>query len=107
MSTLQTVIAGIYEIDSMDDLNRVWDAAKDRQKSLRARDAAVAASSIKVGDKVRLKDISPKFLCGAVVEVTKIDGKTISVKPNNETHWRASERLSHGGRVPASCVEPA
>lgn len=107
MSNLQTVVAGIYEIDSLDDMERVWDAAKARQKELRDRASAVNAASIKVGDKVRLRDISPKYLNGNVVEVTRIDGKTIGVKSIDETGFQARNRLGHAARVPASCVEPA
>ena len=107
MSNLQTVVAGIYEIDSLDDMERVWDAAKARQKELRDRASRINAASIKVGDKVRLRDISPKYLNGAIVEVTKIEGKKVGVKPIEETNFQARNRLGMGGRVPAACVEPA
>ena len=105
MSNLQTVIAGIYDLNDLNDLKKVFDAASDRQKSLRKRDAAVAVSTLAVGDQVKLRDISPKYLNGATVEVTGINGSTIHVKKiDGVTDPKSAMRIGNYGRVPASCV---
>jgi hypothetical protein len=69
------VLDFILDHASEEEIDRIWQAAQTRQKSLRSRAAAV----ITVGQEVRLTGISPKYHEGLTGTVTKINGKHAAI----------------------------
>lgn len=52
-----------------DELDEIYQAIRDRESVVRKKDAKVMMHKVEVGDKVRLKDLTPKRINGKVVEV--------------------------------------
>jgi hypothetical protein len=86
-----------------DALQSLEDAIKSRHKIVRNQSAAKNVLSIKVGDEVTLKGLSPKYLNGALVTVIgKSDNKFVVQVPISTSmrKWSGSTPT-----VPAACVE--
>ena len=84
------------------DLDLLETACRQRRKLLRGATAAVTMATIKIGDTVRIKDISPKYLIGATAKVT---GKR---QTKLEIQFEKSHRRYRAGIaivIPSSCVE--
>ena len=73
--TFEDVLDYILDGATDEEIDRVWDAARTRQKVLRAK----AAALVSVGTRVTLVDISPKYMAGLTGEVTQIVGNRASV----------------------------
>ena len=70
MATLQDTIGFIATEASESDIERIFDAARQRSRALRQ----IAAAAVSVGSTVKVTDISPKYLGGLTGTVTSIRG---------------------------------
>lgn len=103
---LADVVHAILDGKFDDNLKGLADAIHERRKDVRKREGQMNAVLLKVGDRVTLKGLSPKYLNGTVVEVTEIHKTRASIKAiDGETSLKAAHRLIGGARVPLSCVE--
>ena len=73
--TMAEVIDYILDHADSADIDRVYEAAKMRHKTLQAK----AASAVRIGMTIRLNGISPKYLNGMTGEVVSIDRQRASV----------------------------
>jgi hypothetical protein len=96
------VIAAIDTMDS-DDLGLVLDAYKARMKYVREASSRQAAATIKVGDKIRLSGLRPKYLNGLTGVVVSRNGDKFSVAFDDESKW-ASGRYGDQVTVPAATL---
>lgn len=79
-SEIDSICARIQD-GSMDDaIERIRDAIRDRNAALDDLRAYIAETSIKVGDKVKLVNVSPSKAEGTICTVTKRVGRKIYVK---------------------------
>ena len=101
-------------IDGEHDANlaEIFAAIRDRQQIVRTINDSKALATIKVGDKVVLKGLSPKYLNGAECEVVAgpktSRSKRISVKlldPKTCNYKAAARFGSFPVQVPVGCVE--
>lgn len=74
--TFEDVLDYILDGASDEEIDRIWDAARTRQKVLRAK----AAALVSVGTRVSLTDISPKYMAGLTGDVTDITGSRATVR---------------------------
>lgn len=73
-TNLTDVLTFIADKASADDLERIWNAARDRQKTLRA----IRAAAVQVGQDVVLDGLSPQTLnglTGTVLSIAKSSGQ--------------------------------
>lgn len=98
------------------DLDAINQALRDRYKIVRAQKSAIAAATVKVGDKVRIVNLRPKYLAGltGTVVVDPMEqyrsrrSKTyFAVELSESSHARVQHK--HRQRtvtgIPAQCVE--
>lgn len=98
MTLQDRIIRGEYDAS----LDALYTAVVERRKLVHRAKSAVTLAEIKVGDKVRLKDIRPKYMIGEVCVVTGKKQTKLVVKLAAPVG-----RFSGLGEltVPASCVE--
>lgn len=82
------------------DLDRLSEAISGRRRDLRK----LRAASVKVGSRVRLANIRPKYLAGITGRVTQLDGQncTISLTENSIADLRLTPRGKH---IPPDATE--
>lgn len=102
MTTLQEVVAAIDTFDR-DELHVVLTAFKARDKYLRGAASRQALATFKVGDKVRLSGLSPKYLNGLTGEIKGREGDKFSVEFDEESAFMA-RRYGKTVRVPPGCL---
>lgn len=73
--TLQTAIGFVLSHATDDDLNRLFDAIKQRRAAL----GAIRAATLTVGTKVKIGKLTPKYLNDLIGTITAIDGKRATV----------------------------
>lgn len=103
-TTLADVLGFVLNEATESDMDRIMGAWKTRRKTLAAENLA----TVKVGDRVRLAGLSPKFLNGATGVVTGINQTTVAFKVDDTAPQRVKDRLGapwQDARVPAGCVE--
>jgi hypothetical protein len=86
-----------------DALQSLEDAIKSRHKIVRNQSAAKNVLSIKVGDEVTLKGLSPKYLNGALVTVIEKNKDKFVVQIPISTSMRKWSGSTP--TVPAACLE--
>lgn len=97
--TNASVIAAIVNGEVDDSLDRIRQAIKDRENTI----ASVALYTLDVGDRVRLKGLSPKYLnglTGTIVSRPRGNSKRFGVKLDTP-HPRFGSTV----RPPVQCVE--
>jgi len=114
--TISELVAAIHQIDNEADLTSVFEAYKTRHKTL----GAIRASEIKVGMKVKIINIKPKYLVGltgVVVEPTAFEPKgnsvTVILDPASTDQYRytskrfipESETEHRLAGIPKQCLE--
>lgn len=95
------IITGSYD----EGLDMLQEAINLRRKAVRAQARDINLTSFKVGDNVRLKGLSPKYLNGTVATITgKKNTRFVVELPTSPSlrKWSGSKPT-----VPASCVESA
>ena len=98
MSILTEILTGDHDAQ----LDAIVDAVKQRRKASRNAAATINLASIAVGDRVVLKDVSPKYMIGQTATVVDKRRTKIEVRLDNPV-GRFSDVL--GLVVSASCVE--
>ena len=102
MTILTDIVSGAYD----NELESIRDAVHKRRELVEDQEAAILLSKIKAGDKVRLKNINPKYLAGTICTVTprqlKMNKKSNKVYVTLDKPVR---RYSGGMRVPVTCIE--
>lgn len=84
------------------DLDLIETACRQRRKLIRSATAAVTMAAVKVGDTVRIKEISPKYMVGMSAEVMRKRQTKLEIKLNeSRRRYRAGQFVV----VPSSCVE--
>lgn len=89
------------------DIDALFDALREREKVVRKRRALENKASVKVGDKVRITDIRPKYLNGLEATVVQTRGRRaddILVK-FGERDFSAQRYMGAEVGVPANCIE--
>jgi hypothetical protein len=84
------------------DLDLIETACRQRRKLLRGATAAVTMATVKVGDTICIKSISPKYLVGVTAKVTRKRQTKLEIE-FDESHGRY--RAGSTVVIPASCVE--
>jgi hypothetical protein len=96
--------AEILQGEHDNDLELIETACRQRRNLLRGAAAAVTMAAVKVGDTVRIKAISPKYLIGATAEVTRKRRTKLEIKfDKSYGRYRSGSTVI----VPSSCVEVA
>jgi hypothetical protein len=98
--TPATLIASIINGEYDDDIDRIFRALRSRENEIRRRAAQVNLITLTPGTRVRLKDLSPKYLNGLTGVVKASRGARITVELDTNT-----DRFGKIVRPPASCVE--
>jgi hypothetical protein len=101
MTELREVLDFIQNDATESDLNSIYEMGKIRTRSLRTQQAALIASTVKPGDKVRLSGLSPKYLNGEVAKVVSVEGSKLAIQFEYYIGKFAPEQTV---RVPASCT---
>lgn len=112
-TNLTDVLTFIADKASADDLERIWNAARNRQKTLRA----VRAAAVQVGQDVVLDGLSPRQLnglTGTVVSISKASGQvrldeasTRRLRAARLTRVHVPDNVTeHVLHVPLSCCLP-
>ena len=86
-----------------DDINDLIDTLVDRRKAVRAKRATDMKSSLSVGDKVFVSNVSPKYLEGITATVVDIPrrGKKVLVRLSETIrHWTEGTEVN----IAASCL---
>lgn len=112
LELIEEIVTGKWD----DDLERLDEAIRARRKEERRKQAEINRLTLLPGARVRLKNLSPKYLNGLegeVVEQQHGRKKGLRVKfvePEDifmrSQHRQAAQRFGSSVRVPASCVEP-
>ncbi len=89
------------------ELDLLFAASKRRRKAIQAQTAALNAATLKKGDRVVTKKLSPKYLVGLPGTVDRIDGDKIVVVIDEVRRFEMGRYNNYDGRVtvPASCLE--
>jgi len=82
------------------DLDKIQSALNSRKKILKQVRAATLIASVAVGDKVKLKNLRPKYINGVIGEVKKINRTTITISLPNSVG-----RFGSVVNCPANCLE--
>lgn len=97
MSLIAEILGGSHD----NSLRDIISAARQRTKLVEASNTAVKMFDLKVGDKVRLKDLSPKYMNGVECVITGKKRTKFEVKLDQPVGRFSGTGLT----VPASCVE--
>lgn len=103
---VEAILDGKYD----DDLDTIQGALKDRWTISRAIRDKKALAQINVGDEVRTKNLSPKYLNGALAKVTEGPANSrstrVSIKFQEPVNPRIVKRYgTMPVRVPVGCLE--
>lgn len=90
---------------SAQDLLDIGNATRDARKFASEKEARVLKHTLKAGDKVRLSNLRPKYINGAVVEVEKVNQTRVEVK-FGDSYAYGKYRNSTGVTVPLTCITP-
>lgn len=101
---IQDIVGAVYDVDNVDDIDKIFAACKTRIKDLRKRDAAVNAATLQPGDFVKLHGLSPKYINGAIVIVNEVRGDKLACQTTEHVSFQAKNKLGTHFTVPASCV---
>lgn len=107
-TTKEDVYNFIYTSDNMETLRALNESVVDRIKHLRRRNAAKVADRLEIGNKVRIKDIRPKYLNGLMGEVSGFRGRYVDVKLDEQSlGYVPSHKLRMGilTGIPVACLE--
>lgn len=98
MTIVTDIISGVYD----SELDSIREAVAQRRKLTKSAHAAVKMTTISIGDKIVLKEISPKYMIGMAATVTGKRRTKLEV-----TLDIACGRFGKNTPivVPASCVE--
>ena len=100
MSTLQDALVFVFNADDH-EVNRLFEALKERRKQLRVIANHEALATFKRGDRVELHGLSPKYLNGATGTIERLDGNKFSVRFDEHVN---RGRYGPTVLVPASCL---
>lgn len=110
MSDLATAVSFVLNSATRDDIERLADAIRTRQKVLRAE----AAAAVTVGMTAKIEGISPKYLNGMVGEVVSIEGSAATVRLDKASTsklrgtqrfgWMVNEEEHPMGGIPLSTL---
>jgi len=95
---------GIWLGEWDDHLDWLEKAARARRKEIDRKAGALLKASVRIGQRVRLKGLSPKYLNGNIAEVVETSGRgrRVAVKLTTDVgRYRAGMSV----RCPASCLE--
>ena len=98
MTTYADVLAYVSTA-TREEISGIHDAANARSRMLRDIRTAQAAATIKVGDKVTLGGLSPKYLNGLQGEVKALDGKRVTVELGKVDRTLARRYVTLDGRI--------
>ncbi len=104
-TTMQDVL---YAISGMTraELDLVMEACNARHKAVKATETLSAMTTLKVGDKVRLLGLSPKYANGATGFITVAHGPAMLVAlEDNIVSAKARQRFGPVVTVPAGSLE--
>lgn len=104
--TIQDALAAIGDADQS-DLDLLVTALNARRKALHAQAEIESASTLKPGDRVRLSDLSPRYLNGltAVVKQRSPGSGRVKFVVEFENEFAAGPRFGSTVTVPASCLQ--
>jgi hypothetical protein len=78
---IDELIKDIHALTNREDLDRVYQAACEREKQLRAQHTLEVAASLQIGDRVRTHGLSPQYLNGLEGAVDSLpQGGVVAVK---------------------------
>jgi hypothetical protein len=97
MTIVTDIISGVHD----SELDSIREAVHERRKLTQNETAAKNLIEIIVGDKIVLKDISPKYMIGAIATVTGKRRTKLEVKLDSPVGRFGESTVV----VPASCVE--
>jgi len=101
-ATLPEVIKFISLSASEDDINRIYEIARARTKTLRN----VRAASVKAGQVVKIKSITPKALVGLTGWITEHDGKHAAIQLDAESTTKLRySRTRYATAIPSGVTE--
>lgn len=106
--TFADIVVAVEDGVLDEHLDRMWDVLRDRSKKLRDRKGLVALQTLSAGDRVRLTNIKPKRIKGALGTVSRIGSKHVYVTLDDQAFQPRGVDLHRFSRelgVPPSCVE--
>ena len=104
MNGLLTIVQQIARGDLDGDIKSLYNALNARQDVIATMRANEMRATLKIGDKIVLRNISPKYLSGYRGSITGFDGKLFTVDLDTpQTHIR--KYRTKGLKVHASCLE--
>jgi len=98
MSLSQEIIAGQHD----EELDQIREALQIRRKLKSQEATAIAMATLKAGDKVILKNLSPKYINGLTAKVVEKRRSKIAVLIDEGQH---TGRFGRHVTCPASCLE--
>ena len=105
MTAFNEILNSIHSGAVDGQISLLFDALRDRQKTVRKISEAQNVATLKPGTAIVLDGLSPKYLNGLTGTVASIQGTTVGIKLDQKLYqgkfW-GTETL----RVPASCVHP-
>ena len=96
-----TIVEQIINGDHDAELQSIVEAVRERKKLNRSKNTAIAMVSMKVGDIVVLKNLSPKYVNGLKAKIVEKKRTKFAVTLVDGSVGRFSGRVT----VPASCME--
>lgn len=119
MTTIIDLLTFVATEATDDDLERFYEAAKNRRRALRDQQTALIAAQLQKGSEVTLDDLSPKALNGLTGVVESISGSRAAVRLDKDSTQRLSwsnTRYAAGARIageglllpgiPIGCCKP-
>lgn len=110
--TQADVRAYVNQIQTIDEIDAMFALLKARVNTLRVEAVAFNVATLSKGDRVRVRDIKPKYLNGVTGTLdhfeTRPGGKKIAaIKPSADDEFTVSHLLIDGllKGIPVSCVE--
>jgi len=97
MTIVTDIISGVHD----SELDSIREAVNQRRKLTKSAHAAVTMTTISIGDKIVLKEISPKYMIGETATVTGKRRTKLEVKLDSPVGRFGGGTIV----VPASCVE--
>jgi len=97
MSIAKDIILGKHDAE----ITQIINAVRERQKLIRSANTAVNISEIEIGSKVKLKNISPKYMNGERATIIGKKRTKFTAKLDVPT-----DRFPGIFTISASCVDP-
>jgi hypothetical protein len=91
----RTIVEAIYNGEADDGFDAIFAAIKDRERAV----ASIRAATLKVGDRIRLTNLRPKYLVGAtgtILERGNGKGRFVVQLDDPTTRYGAEVRASAG-----------